>query len=418
MTDKRICVLAFSGGLDTTFCAKWLMEEYGLEVVPVTVDTGGFTRQDRTRLATLVRQLGTRDLVWRDARKTLFEEFLTYLIFGNCLKGGVYPFCVAAERTIQAREVAAVAREIGAHAVAHGSTGAGNDQIRFDGILSTLASDLDLLTPIRDLRVSREDEIRYLRRHGVIINEKIHEYSINRGMWGTTYGHRGFQNERDDASLEALSNSRPRSETPLTLKIGFVRGKPTSVDATKMPGYRIVDHLNRLGGALGVGWGIHIGTSTLGIKGRIAFQAPAATILIWAHRELEKVVLTRDELFWKGVLAEVYGDFLHRGLYLHPLMREIEAFLVSSQTRMTGEVSVRLSPGEVWVTSVDSPFSLFDEQATYGESASWAPEAVKGFIKFHHLESLLSYRRAGASSTREKPQSRSLKFSAQRGKKK
>jgi argininosuccinate synthase len=397
MRRTRKIVLAFSGGLDTSFCLVWLREELGAEVIPVTVDTGGFRRGDRARLAARARALGAKSLVWRDARDALFNEYLLPLIYGNCLKGGVYPYCVAAERTVQAREVAGVARTMGADTVAHGSTGAGNDQVRFDGILKAAAPDLEILTPIRDTRITRDEEVAYLRKKGFAVEPTEQRFSVNRGMWGMTYGNRALQNEKDGTAFEALWSTRQGAKGQLPLDITFESGKPTALNGKKMRGARLVERLNRDGSRWRIGLGLHTGTTALGIKGRIAFEAPAATILIRAHQELEKAVLTRDELFWKGVLGEVYGDFLHRGLYLHPLLREIEAFLKMSQRRVTGVVSGFLAPGEVHFTAVDAPFSLFRDHATYGEEAAWSPEAVKGFIHFHHLETLMTCRQGGGA---------------------
>jgi argininosuccinate synthase len=398
VADKKTVVLAFSGGLDTSFCAVWLREELGADVVPVTVDTGGFSRGERARLTARASALTPIPLVWRDARHTLFNEFILPLLYGNCLKGGVYPYCVAAERSLQTREVARVAREIGASAVAHGSTGAGNDQVRMDGILKAIAPDLDILTPVRDLRISREQETAYLQRKGIRIEDTHRAFSINRGMWGTTCGNRALQNEKDGDAFDSLLADRKPPGGRFALKIALHQGRPVAVNHRKMSGPRLVEWLNREGGRRGVGIGLHTGTTALGIKGRIAFEAPAAVILIRAHHELEKVVLTRDELFWKGVLAEVYGDFLHRGLYLHPLLREIEAFLTASQHRVTGVVSGFLSDGEARFTAVNSPFSLFAApDATYGERAAWSSDFVKGFIQFHNLETIMSHRQGGGA---------------------
>lgn len=398
MAESKI-VLAFSGGLDTSFCLVWLREEKGAEVIPVTVDTGGFSAVERKSIEKRSHELGGRNFQWMDGRKELFDRFLTYLIYGNCLKGGVYPYSVSAERTLQAEKVVGVARREGALAVAHGSTGAGNDQVRFDGIIRTVAPALEIITPVRDLKISRDEEIQYLRRKGYAVNSKRKEFSINRGMWGATFGNRELQNVRSGKAFGVLYSGNPAAKGRRNFAVAFEKGVPVAFNGKKMEGHTLVETLNRQGAPWNIGFGLHTGTTALGIKGRIAFQAPAAWLLIRAHQELEKVVLTRDELFWKGVLGEVYGDFLHRGLYLHPLEREIEAFLKQSQERVTGKVSGFLVPGEVFVTAVDSPFSLFDAgRATYGEGASWGPEEVKGFIKFHHLETALAAGKGGGRS--------------------
>lgn len=398
MAERKV-VLAFSGGLDTSFCLVWLREEKAAEVVPVTVDTGGFSATERKAIEKRARELGAPGLHWIDGRKKLFGRFLTYLIFGNCLKGGVYPYSVSAERTLQAEEVVAVARRVGATAVAHGSTGAGNDQVRFDGVIRVVAPALEILTPVRDLMISRDEEIRYLRKKGYSVSPARQAFSINRGLWGTTYGNRDLQDVRSGKAFDALYSKNHTARGRKNFALEFEHGVPVCFNGRRMEGYALVETLNRVGAPWKIGFGLHTGTTALGIKGRIAFHAPAAWLLIRAHQELEKTVLTRDELFWKGILGEVYGDFLHRGLYLHPLLREIEAFLKTSQEHVTGKVSGFLASGEAFVTAVDSPFSLFDAgKATYGEGAPWSPEEVKGFIRFHHLETTLSSTRGGGRS--------------------
>ncbi|MHA2641747.1 MAG: argininosuccinate synthase [bacterium JZ-2024 1] len=397
MAPKKVVVLAFSGGLDTSFCAVWLRKELGADVVPVTVDTGGFERGDRARITARARSLCTRPLIWRDARHTLFRQYLRYLIFGNCLKGAVYPYCVSAERSIQATEVARVALRIGANAIAHGSTGAGNDQVRFDGALKALAPKTEILTPVRDLRMSRNEEIQYLRASGVEVEDIHRAFSVNRGMWGTTFGNRDLQDPRNAEAVEAIYGARKPKADRLDLTLSFRQGIPESVNGIRMTAVRLIHWLNREGGIRGAGFGVHTGTTVLGIKGRIAFKAPAATLLIRAHMELEKNVLTRDELFWKGILGEIYGDFLHRGLAFHPLMREIEAFLTTSQVRVSGAVHGFIESAQFHITAVDSPFSLFRGEAVYGESADWSPEAIKGFIHFHHLETQMTRSKGGGS---------------------
>nr|MDQ6914171.1 argininosuccinate synthase [Verrucomicrobiota bacterium] len=318
-------LLAFSGGLDTSFCVLWLREQKH-EVHTVTVNTGGFSPNELSRIEKLARDLGAVSHETIDAREELFRDYLRYLLAGNVLRGGVYPLSVSAERVCQAKAVVRRGLQLGVGALAHGSTSAGNDQVRFDVAFRTLAPQLEIVTPIRDLALSREEERNFLSDHGFDFPEKIQQYSINEGMWGTSIGgketHDSWQHLPDAAYPGGdIDMSLP----PKTITICFERGVPDDPIAT-------IENLNSLGRKYGIGRGIHLGDTILGIKGRVGFEAPAAQLLIAAHRELEKLVLTGKQIFWKEHLGNLYGALLHEGQFFDPLARDLEAFLESSQS--------------------------------------------------------------------------------------
>jgi len=322
------------------------------------------------------------------------------------LRGGVYPLCVGPERIVQARKVVEVARQLGARAIAHGSTGAGNDQVRFDVALRILADDLEILTPIRELGLSREAATAYLKERGIEVPEKKTAYSINRGLWGTTIGGRETHTTTEPLPDEAYPDTVPPAQapdTPLELTIAFEQGIPTALDGETMDPVTLIERLNQLGAAHGVGRGIHVGDTILGIKGRVGFEAPAALILITAHRELEKIVLTRWQRYQKDHLADFYGMLLHEGQYFDPVMRDIEAFLDSSQQTVTGTVRVRLFKGHLDVLGCDSPYSLFNSKiATYGEqNRLWDGRDAQGFTRIYGVQALLAARARQSASTYE-----------------
>ncbi len=390
-------VLAFSGGLDTSFCVPYLIETYGEPVHTVTVNTGGLADGEADALAAKSRRLGAASHLTIDARRDLFDDHLSYLIKGNVLRGGVYPLCVGPERVVQARKVVEAARQLGARAVAHGSTGAGNDQVRFDVALRMLASDLDVLAPIRELGYSREQSSAYLAERGLPVPQKTTTYSINKGLWGTTIG--GKETHTTDTPLpdEAYPDTVPPAaspDAPRTVTLGFEAGLPTHLDGEAMDPVTLIETLNDLGAAYGVGRDIHVGDTILGIKGRVGFEAPAALILIQAHRELEKIVLTRWQQYQKSHLADFYGMLLHEGQYFDPVMRDIEAFLDSSQEVVTGTVTVRLFKGHIAVQGCQSPFSMFNTGvATYGEENElWNGRDAQGFTRIYGLQGLLAAR--------------------------
>lgn len=393
-------VLAFSGGLDTSFCVPYLRETHGEPVYTATINTGGLTSDEAADVARRSRDLGAEKHFLVDGRKDLFDEHLSYLVKGNVLRGGVYPLCVGPERVTQAKEVIDVARREGARAVAHGSTGAGNDQVRFDVALRLLAADLDIITPIRSLGLSRRDTTDYLREHGYDVPEKTTTYSINRGLWGTTIGGKETLSTTEPLPDDAYPDTVPPSvapDEPAEIVIGFERGIPNSLDHASIAPVELIESLNRTAASHGVGRGIHVGDTILGIKGRVAFEAPAPIVLITAHRELEKIVLTRWQRFHKDHLADFYGQLLHEGQYFDPIMRDIEAFLDSSQIPVTGSVRIRLYKGNIEVLGCESPHSMFDAGvATYGETNElWDGRDAQGFTQIYGVQALLARRARG-----------------------
>lgn len=397
--EGKTVAVAFSGGLDTSFCVTYLQKEYGARVRTVTVDTGGFSPVELRAIEDRSRELGAlgghRTV---DATVRLWRDFLVPLIHGNVLRGGTYPLSVGAERVAQAIEAATAAREAGAVAVAHGSTGAGNDQIRFDVAFAVIAPELKCLTPIRDLAAGREDETAYLATHGVGVPPRTTAYSVNEGLWGTTIGGRETHGSWEEVP-EHLYPGTPPHRAPAegqTVTLAFERGVPVALDGAAMDGVTLVRELNRVGGAHGVGRGVHLGDTILGIKGRVAFAAPGPQIVIRAHRELEKLVLTGWQAFWKEQVGAFYGQLLHQGLWFDPAMRDIEAMLASSQSRVSGEVRVRLCRGVIDVLGTRSPHSMMDPKvAVYGEGMKmWTGDEARGFARIWGLPSVL-WNRAG-----------------------
>lgn len=400
-------VLAFSGGLDTSFCVPYLRETYGESVYTVTVNTGGLSETDADDVRARAESLGAEKHYLVDGRQDLFDNHLSYLIKGNVLRGGVYPLCVGPERVTQAKKVVDIARGTGARAVAHGSTGAGNDQVRFDVAVRLLASNLEIITPIRALGLSRGDTTSYLRERGYDVPEKTTAYSINRGLWGTTIGGRETLTTKDPLPEDAYPDTVSPADAPdrpEEIEITFERGIPTELNADRLPPVLLIESLNRIAARHGVGRGIHVGDTILGIKGRVAFEAPAPIVLITAHRELEKIVLTRWQRFQKDHLADFYGQLLHEGQYFDPVMRDIEAFIDSSQKPVTGTVRVQLFKGGVRVMGCDSPSSMFDTGvATYGETNQlWNGRDAEGFTQIYAVQALLASRAAREFSEEER----------------
>jgi argininosuccinate synthase len=389
---KHKALLAFSGGLDTSYCVLWLNEQ-GHEVHTVTVDTGGFSPEELTRIETLAAKLGSASHTTVDARGELFEHYLRHLIAGNVLRGGLYPLSVSAERVCQARRVVEHAKSIGATALVHGSTGAGNDQVRFDVAFRALAPELTLMAPIRELAPSRAEERAYLAARGFEFPEKTESYSINEGMWGTSVGGKETLDPWQHLPAEAYpAGPVDPALAPRTLEISFVRGVPCALDGVSMAPVALVQALNELGKPFGIGRGIHLGDTIMGIKGRVGFEAPAAHILIAAHRELEKLVLTGKQMFWKESLGNLYGSMLHEGHFFDPLCRDLEAFLDSSQTTVTGDVRLQLHPLGFHVEGVRSLYSLVrPEMASYGESTRlWSGAEAAGFAKIFGVPQMVA----------------------------
>ena len=395
--------LAFSGGLDTSFCVPWLAERYGAAVTTVTVDTGGMSPADRAGIEARALALGAERHVLIDARRRYFDETLRHLVAGNVLRGQVYPLCVGAERSLQARLVAEAAREAGAEAVAHGCTAAGNDQVRFEVALRTLAPELEVIAPVRDEGFSRADEVAFLAERGVEWPAERAAYSVNSGLWGCTIGGRETADTVAPLPEEAWVLTRGAFANPRPCEshmISFAAGVPAALDGAGMAPVELVEALNLLGGAFGIGRGIHLGDTIIGLKGRVAFEAPAAVLLITAHRELEKLTLTARQQRVKDGLAAVYGDLVHEGQFLEPACRDIEALFERSQLRVTGEVRVLLRPGAAFVEGVASPYSLkAASRAVYGEAAGeWTAADARGFSRMLALPGMLHARAGGGRS--------------------
>ena len=394
-------ILAFSGGLDTSFCVPWLKKNYGRDVITVTVDTGGIDDSAAEDLAARSDRLGAVDHVLIDAKQAFYDTVIRYLIAGNVRRGQLYPLCVGAERGLQAAELAKLAKERGATTVAHGCTAAGNDQVRFEVALRTLNPGLDILAPVRDNSWVREEQLALLSEHKLPLPAQGSSYSINRGVWGITIGgqetltsQRAIPESAWVLSPTAFEDPEPASEHA----IDFSQGLPVALDDRALPPVHLIEELERLGGAYGIGRGIHLGDTVLGTKGRVAFEAPAADILLTAHRELEKLVLSAQQSRVKDLVAHVYGDLIHEGKQLDLACRDIEALLTSSQQRVTGRVNFQLRPGQLFITGVDSPHSLLAAtRGVYGEAAGeWSAADALGYSRVLSLTGTLQTRAAGS----------------------
>ncbi len=394
-------VLAYSGGLDTSFLVPYLSEKHGAPIITVAVDTGGLDDADREGLAARAKALGAVEHHTIDARARYFDEVLRYLIMGNVLRGHAYPLSVGAERALQARLVAELAIAKGARAIAHGSTAAGNDQVRFEVALRTIAPDLEILAPVRDEGFAREHEVEYLRARGHEFSAARAAYSVNSGLWGCTIGGRETHDTIEPLPEDAWvwsKNALARPLPPETHRVGFDRGVPVSLDGEALAPVPLIERLNALGARFGVGRGIHLGDTIFGLKGRVAFEAPAAMILLTCHRELEKLVLTARQQRVKDTAAQVYGDLVHEAQYFEPACRDIEALFTRSQERVCGVARVRLMPGALFVEGVSSPYSLKHASlGVYGEAAGeWTASDARGFSRLFGLPSML-HARAGAA---------------------
>jgi argininosuccinate synthase len=392
-------LLAFSGGLDTSFCVPWLAETYGRPIVTLTVNTGGIDEAAARTLAERSRALGAVEHHLVDARAAYFEQVLKYLVMGNVRRGNLYPLCVGAERVLQAQTVAQFARQLGTDITAHGSTAAGNDQVRFEVALRTLAPELEILAPVRDRAFKRPEQLEYLQSRKLPVPPFGAAYSVNRGLWGVTIG--GKETLVSETSLpdgawvltrDAFANPQPAERHT----IGFEAGVPSSLDGVALDPVTLIERVEAIGAKFGVGRGIHLGDTIIGFKGRVAFEAPAAEVLLTAHRELEKLVLSARQQRTKDLLAGPYGDLVHEGQHLDPVCRDIEAFFVSTQQRVTGEVHMLFRPGVAFVEGTSSKYSLMKaSKGAYGESAGeWTPEDAHGFSKMLALPGIF-YTRAG-----------------------
>ena len=399
--DTSPIILAFSGGLDTSFCVPWLKETYGREVITACVDTGGINADAAVALEKRAAALGAVEHLLIDAKQDFFDTVIRYLIAGNVLRGQAYPLCVGAERGLQAERLAKLAKERGATTVAHGCTAAGNDQVRFEVALSTLNPGLEVLAPVRDNSWVREEQLAYLEKHDMPLPAQGSAYSINRGLWGITIG--GQETLTSESSipeeawvLSANAFSDPQVPTSHTLE--FEAGTPVALDGEKLGPVELIEALETLAGSYGIGRGIHLGDTVLGTKGRVAFEAPAAITLITAHRELEKLVLSAQQMRIKDSVAAVYGDLVHEGKQLDLACGDVEALLASSQRRVTGKVNFTLRPGQLFIDGVESPHSLLAAtRGVYGEAAGeWTPADALGYARVLSLPGTLQTRAGGA----------------------
>ncbi len=390
--QKPTVALAFSGGLDTSYCVPRLSQQ-GFEVHTVYVNTGGALAPDLKAIRQQALAVGAAEHHEVDARSAVFDRFVRFLIQGNVLRGEVYPLSVSAERTQQALSVTEVARRIKAAAVAHGSTGAGNDQVRFDIAFRVLAPDLKVITPIRDEGLTRDQAISYLESRQLPVPPRSGTYSINRGLWGTTWGG-GWTHDTWAPPPPELLDPPADAPLPRDVVIAWDQGLPVSLDGKALSGADLVAELGSLTASYGIGHNVHVGETAMGIKGRIGFEAGPALVLIAAHRELEKLVLTKWQTFWKDQLGRFYGDRLHEGQYFDPALRDIEALITSSQGRVTGETRVHLAPGRFMVTGSRSPYSMMDPAvATYGEeNRLWSGEEARAFSRIASIPSFLAAR--------------------------
>ena len=376
-------VLGFSGGLDTTYCAKYLSDEKGYEVHSIIVNTGGFSKDELEAVASHAYSLGVKTHTTVDAVHSYYDRIIRYLVYGNVLKNNTYPLSVSAERLVQALHIAEHAKQIGADAVAHGSTGAGNDQVRFDMIFHVMIPGTEIITPIRDLKLSREAEIEYLKGKGVQMNFEKAAYSINKGLWGTSIGGKETLTSKGMLPEEAWPTQVTKHNTE-ELKLSFTKGELTAVNDKQFSHpVDAIRFLQTLAAPFGIGRDIHVGDTIIGIKGRVGFEAAAPMVIIKAHHALEKNVLTKWQLNWKDQLAQFYGNWLHEGQILDPVMRDMETFFTSTQQHVTGSVYVQLMPYRFHILGIESPFDLMNSRfGSYGEmNNSWTGEDVKGFSK-------------------------------------
>ncbi len=395
MQAKKL-VLGFSGGLDTTYCAIYLSQEKGYEVHSVIVNTGGFTEDELKQIEKHAYALGVKTHTTINAIKSYYDSIVKYLIYGNVLKNNTYPLSVSAERLSQALHIAEHAKKMNAVAVAHGSTGAGNDQVRFDMIFNIMIPGIEIITPIRDLQLSREAEIEYLKSKGVEMNFQKAAYSINKGLWGTSVG--GKETLHSKGILPEEAWPTPATKTGVEeIKIHFEKGEITWVNNQHFthPAHAI-QYIQSIAAPYGIGRDIHVGDTIIGIKGRVGFEAAAPMVIIKAHHALEKHVLTKWQLNWKDQLAQFYGNWLHEGQIMDPVMRNIEAFLSDSQDQVTGSVFVQLLPHRFQIIGIESPFDLMSSKfGKYGEmNSGWTGADVRGFSKifgnqtaiYHHIK--------------------------------
>ena len=379
---KKKVVLAFSGGLDTSFCAIYLSQDLNLEVHSVLVNTGGFDAEELTQIEQRAYALGVTSHAVVDETENYYKSCIKYLVFGNVLKNATYPLSVSAERVSQATAIATYVKKIGAEYVAHGSTGAGNDQVRFDMIFNILIPGVEIITPIRDLKLSREAEIKYLNKHGVEYSSAKATYSINKGIWGTSVG--GKETLTSHETLPEAAWPTQVTETGAKkVELTFEKGELVGINGEKLSSVKAIQKLQSMAAPYGIGRDIHVGDTIIGIKGRVGFEAAAPVIIIKAHHTLEKHTLTKWQLSWKDQLASFYGNWLHEGQFHDPIMRDIEAFLQNTQQQVSGKVFVELHPYRFQVIGIESAHDLMSSKfGSYGEmNNAWTGDDVKGFSK-------------------------------------
>lgn len=375
-------VIAYSGGLDTSYCAKYLSDEEKFEVHAVSVNTGGFSEEEIEKIGSNAKKIGAATYKNIDAVKSFYQKVVKFLIFGNVLKNDTYPLSVSAERIVQAIEIVNYAKEIGAEYIAHGSTGAGNDQVRFDMIFQIIAPNIKIITPIRDKQLSRQEEIDYLKSKGVELNWEKAKYSVNKGLWGTSVG--GAETLTSEKPLpEEAYPSQLKEKEPSEISLTFTKGELTAVNGEKNTPEKNIQILEEIAKKYAIGRDIHVGDTIIGIKGRVGFEAAAALITIKSHHLLEKHTLSKWQLQHKDYIANWYGTHLHEGQYLDPVMRDFEAFLQSSQEQVSGEVFVSLHPYRFSLNGIKSKFDLMNSGfGKYGEeNKAWTADDAKGFIK-------------------------------------
>lgn len=388
--SKKI-VLGFSGGLDTTFCVKYLSEEKGYEVHSIIVNTGGFSEEELKKIEAHAYHLGVATHTTVNAVESYYDRIIKYLIFGNVLKNNTYPLSVSAERLSQAIHIAEHVQKLDASAVAHGSTGAGNDQVRFDMVFHIMIPGVEIITPIRDLKLSREEEISYLQEKGVEMNTEKAMYSINKGLWGTSVGGKETLSSKGmlpESAWPTQLTKHDAEEVVLT----FEKGELMGVNDKKFQHpSAAIQYLQTIAGPFGIGRDIHVGDTIIGIKGRVGFEAAAPMVILKSHHALEKHVLTKWQLQWKDTLSQFYGNWLHEGQILDPVMRDIESFLQHSQENVSGKVFVQLMPYRFHIIGIASPFDLMNSKfGKYGEmNAGFTGEDVRGFSKIFGNQTII-----------------------------
>lgn len=387
-------VLGFSGGLDTSYCVKYLGEDLGYEVHSITVNTGGFSKDELNEIENHAHKLGVKTHTTINAVENYYDGIIKFLVFGNVLKNNTYPLSVSAERLSQALHVAEHVKTMNADAVAHGSTGAGNDQVRFDMIFHIEIPGVDIITPIRDLKLSREEEIEYLKAKNVEMNFEKSMYSINKGLWGTSVGGKETLSSKGMLPEEAWPTQVTKSGSE-EVKLHFEKGELKRINDKKFSHpSEAIQHLQELAGPYGIGRDIHVGDTIIGIKGRVGFEAAAPMVIIKAHHALEKHVLSKWQLTWKDNLSQFYGNWLHEGQILDPVMRDIEAYLEISQRNVTGDVYIQLMPHRFQVIGIESPYDLMNNKfGKYGEmNTGWTGEEVRGFSKIFGNQTMIYHK--------------------------